>query len=66
MKPGYKTTEFWLSLAGSVFAAVKTAGLGTAAGPALTIGASLTTLLPIIFYAVSRGMAKSADAATQS
>ncbi len=55
MKPGYKTSEFWMSLAASLFGAFTQIH---STGP-VTLGTSAATVLPILTYAFSRGLAKS-------
>lgn len=52
MKPGFKTTEFWLALAGFAFGAMLVLRGEKEIGGALIAAASLAA------YGVSRGMAK--------
>jgi len=58
MKPGYKTTEFWLTLGASLLGAVQGAHLGTAGGPPLTAVTAIPVTLPVIIYALSRAWQK--------
>lgn len=62
LKPGIKTTEFWLTLLGAI-------ALALAPLPTITIGTALPVALPVIFksfgisgllsaYTISRGLAK--------
>lgn len=53
MKPGWRTTEFWLTLAGSLWTV-----FGSAAPPA--VKAIVAAALPAA-YAISRGLAKHGD-----
>ena len=64
MKPGYKTTEFWTSLAAGLLGVATTLGLFTPdqAGDLVkaveAIAGAVLTAAPIIGYALSRGSAK--------
>ena len=61
-KPGYKTTEFWLSLAALVLGALLASGaIGeeSGTGKILAFAASALTALG---YSVSRGMTKRGEA----
>ncbi len=62
MKPGYKTSEFWLALLSTVFSGVVTAH-GT--GP-VTLGTVGWNVLPSIAYILSRGYAKGGPGAIAS
>lgn len=57
-KPGYKTTEFWMTIAAFIVSALYGSGIiaeGTAMDKALSVGAMILTSMG---YAVSRGLAK--------
>jgi hypothetical protein len=57
-KPGYKTTEFWMTIAAFVVSALYGSGVvseGTAMDKALAVAAMV---LGSLGYAVSRGLAK--------
>ena len=61
-KPGYKTTEFWLSLAALVLGALLASGAigeDSGSGKILAFAASALTALG---YSVSRGMTKKGEA----
>lgn len=58
IKPGYKTTEFWLTIAAFVVSALYGSGVvveGTVYDKSLAVGAMVLSSLG---YAVSRGIAK--------
>jgi len=59
VKPGLKTTEFWLTLAASVVSVLLTLGLEGNAGTIVGVAAVVLTTLG---YQVSRTSAKKADA----
>jgi hypothetical protein len=66
MKAGYKTSEFWVTLAGMLLGVVglmvSTFFAGTGWGSTvLTVISGLAMILPIPGYQISRGMAKKAD-----
>ena len=56
MKPGIKTTEFWLTLLASLAGAAQAAFAGTAAGQ---IAGLVVMALASAGYSASRGRAKS-------
>ena len=59
IKPGWKTTEFWLSLMAVVVAYLGTADLwqeGTVGGKAITV---VATVLAALGYSASRAVVKS-------
>ena len=64
MKEGYKTTEFWLALLGSVLGVAVTAGILTPeqssalVESASQISGAIITALSALGYSVSRGLAK--------
>ncbi len=58
MKPGYKTTEFWLTIAVNVGAALLISGALPVEGPATQVIAALVSGLTNAGYGVSRGLAK--------
>jgi hypothetical protein len=58
MKPGYKTTEFWLSLAAMIVGAALASGVfETDSGGDRILGLA-ATVLASLGYTVSRGIAK--------
>lgn len=58
IKPGYKTTEFWASVIVAMAGLVKQAGLPVGAELVDKVAVLLTTVLPIVAYIISRGLAK--------
>jgi hypothetical protein len=60
LKPGYKTTEFWLSLAAMVLGAIYSSGAISDSGTAAKIAGLAASVLGALGYAVSRGLAKAA------
>ena len=58
-KPGYKTTEFWLSLAAVVLSAAIGTGLLPAGSVALAIATVASVALTSIGYTAARTKAKS-------
>lgn len=58
-KPGFKTTEFWLSLAAMILTALYASGLIGDGGTAAKIAAFAAMVLTSAGYTVSRGLAKS-------
>lgn len=62
VKPGYKTTEFWLSLAATILSALFASGALTN-NTALAIAGMAATVLTALGYKVSRAMVKSAASA---
>lgn len=59
-KPGYKTTEFWLSLVAFLISAAVASGIVPQAGPVAQVVALTTALLSAAGYTVVRGFTKSA------
>ncbi len=55
MKPGLKTSEFWLGLVAAILVYVNQSGI---VGHPLPIEAIMGILTPIAGYIVSRGLAK--------
>ena len=65
MKPGYKTTEFWLSAAAQVVSAILASG--AVSGPAwLQLLGVAGTILNALGYTVTRGSVKKAEALTSA
>jgi hypothetical protein len=62
VKPGYKTTEFWLSLFAILLGAVVAAGVVPATGPVAQAVALVTALLSAAGYTVARSFTKSTEA----
>ena len=60
VKPGWKTTEFWLSLLALLLSAAYIAGLVPDSGPWAKIAAFGAIALTLLGYNVSRGVAKTA------
>jgi len=63
MSPGYKTTEFYLTLLAQLLAAFLAAGLLPDAHIAVKVAAFAAAALAQLGYSVSRGWAKGAAAA---
>lgn len=63
MKPGYKTTEFWLSLAAMIVGAIMASGLleKTASPIDNQIVGIIVSVLAALGYTVGRGFVKAAD-----
>lgn len=59
MKPGYRTTEFWVALASSIFSFAAPLFSSIPAVPSLIGGAVISAA-----YAISRGLAKGGTAST--
>ena len=59
VKPGYKTTEFYLSTAATVLGLIFAAGIIPSAGPWAQIAGLAASVLGALGYSVSRGLAKS-------
>lgn len=59
-KPGWKTTEFWLSAGAAIFSLLWGAGIidPDGAGTANRVAGILAAALAAVGYTVSRGMAK--------
>lgn len=62
MKPGWKTTEFWLSLAAMLVGAVVASGVVPEAGPWSQVVGIIAGVLGALGYTVSRGFAKAGTA----
>lgn len=66
VKPGYKTTEFWVSIATAITGILITLGvIGQEEANILVKGieqivGGILTVVPVAAYAISRGRAKSA------
>jgi len=60
-KPGYKTTEFWLSLLAVLMGAVVASGVIPPQGPWSQVFGLLTSLLTAAGYTASRGFTKSTE-----
>jgi hypothetical protein len=60
--PGYKTTEFWLSLAAKLLGALFAAGVLGDGTPAMRIAGLAAAVLTQLGYTVSRGIVKAAVA----
>jgi hypothetical protein len=58
MKPGYKTTEFWLSVAAAVVGATLASGVIPAASPWVKVLGVAAMALASLGYSYSRGKAK--------
>lgn len=59
MKPGYKTSEFWLKLMAVILTALYASGIIPTAGTAATIAAIVATVLTSLGYTVARTLLKS-------
>jgi len=62
VKPGYKTTEFWLSAAAAIVGLVAASGVFPAEGEIGKIVGMAVVVLASLGYSSSRGQAKAADA----
>jgi hypothetical protein len=58
-KPGYKTTEFWLSLAAMLIGALLAADVFPSDSPVLKILGVVSSILGALGYQVSRAIVKS-------
>ena len=58
IKPGYKTSEFWLSAAAMVLSQIYAAGIIGDGGTASKIAALVASLLTALGYTVARAKAK--------
>lgn len=58
-KPGYKTTEFWLSAAASVLGALFASGALSDGSTVAKVAGLAASVLGALGYTVSRGMVKS-------
>ena len=59
MKPGYKTTEFWLTVASNILGLLYASGVITDGGTIGKIIGVAAMILATLGYNVSRGIAKS-------
>lgn len=62
MKPGYKTTEFWLSLLAMLIGALFASGVVSDGSQLDKILGLASSILGQLGYAVPRGLAKAAQA----
>lgn len=62
MKTGYKTTEFWLSLAAMVVGALMASGVMGEDDMAMKVVSLVASMLGALGYTVSRGIAKKGEA----
>ena len=62
MKPGYKTTEFWLTLAAGVIGALLLADVFVQGSTPFKLLTAFGTVLNVYGYRASRISAKAADA----
>lgn len=60
VKPGWRTSEFWLKLAAIVLSALFASGVIPSTGPAATVAVIAATMLGALGYAVVRGNVKAA------
>jgi len=58
IKPGYKTTEFWLTTAAALVGAMIASGIIPATGPWAQVVGLLCAVLGTLGYTVARGQAK--------
>jgi len=58
MKPGYKTTEFWLSLAAMIVSMLFASGAISEGSDAAKVIGFVAAALTSLGYSVSRGLAK--------
>lgn len=58
LKPGYRTTEFWLSLAAMIVGAVFASGAFGEDSQVLKVAGLAASVLGVLGYTVSRGKAK--------
>ncbi len=61
MKPGYKTTEFWLTVAASIVGLVLASGIFPAEGEIVKIVGLAAMVLASLGYSQSRGQAKAGE-----
>jgi hypothetical protein len=64
MKPGYKTTEFWLTTAASVLGAVTASGVIPSDSPFAQIVGLIVSLLATMGYQYQRGVEKTTASKT--
>ena len=65
-KPGYRTSEFWLTLACLIFGMLLASGVVTEGSNAERIVAFGASVLASFGYSFSRGMVKKAEALTSA
>ena len=58
VKPGYKTTEFWLTTAAALVGALIASGIIPATGPWAQVVGLVCAVLGTLGYTVARGQAK--------
>lgn len=58
IKPGYKTSEFWLKLAALALTALYASGVIPTSGPVTQVAAIAATMLGALGYTVSRTLLK--------
>lgn len=58
IKPGYKTTEFWLTAAATIMGLILASGAIGEGGAAERIAGVVCSMLGALGYSVSRGQAK--------
>jgi hypothetical protein len=58
VKPGYATTEFWLSLAAAVSGALVSSGLFATDSTVIKVAGLITTILASLGYTYARTVAK--------
>lgn len=61
-KPGYKTSEFWLTFLAMLLSAAYASGLIGDGGTAAKVAALVATVLTTLGYTVTRGQLKQANA----
>lgn len=61
VKPGYRTTEFWLKIAAFALTALFASGAIPTTGPVATVTAIAATMLGALGYTVSRTLVKNAS-----
>lgn len=61
VKPGWKTTEFWLKIAAFALTALFSSGAIPTTGPVATVTAIAATMLGALGYTVSRTLVKNAS-----
>ncbi len=59
-KPGWRTTEFWLSAAAMLLTSLYASGVVPTGGAAATVAAMAVTILGALGYTVVRGAVKKA------
>lgn len=61
-KPGYKTTEFWLALAATLFSALFASGVITSGGKFEAVAGLIASTLTALGYTVTRAKSKAIEA----